>query len=81
MEKVKQKELEWSENHEPSDQLAISGHHPASPTMNLNTDDRSSMSISEEAETVSQPSAWLPCHYFDYMAGTSTGGLIGIMLV
>ena len=23
---------------------------------------------------------WLPCHYFDYMAGTSTGGLISIML-
>ncbi|MCJ1349383.1 hypothetical protein MMC31_007623 [Peltigera leucophlebia] len=28
--------------------------------------------------TASSP--WLPCHYFDYMAGTSTGGLIGIML-
>lgn len=25
-------------------------------------------------------SLWLPCHYFDYMAGTSTGGLISIML-
>lgn len=25
-------------------------------------------------------SPWLPCHYFDYMAGTSTGGLISIML-
>ncbi|RBA12697.1 hypothetical protein FPRO05_04147 [Fusarium proliferatum] len=23
---------------------------------------------------------YLPCHYFDYMAGTSTGGLSGIML-
>ncbi len=23
---------------------------------------------------------YLPCHYFDYMAGTSTGGLISIML-
>lgn len=21
-----------------------------------------------------KPSHWLPCHYFDYMAGTSTGG-------
>ncbi|KAM7207476.1 Acyl transferase/acyl hydrolase/lysophospholipase [Naviculisporaceae sp. PSN 640] len=24
---------------------------------------------------------YLPCHYFDYIAGTSVGGLIGIMLV
>lgn len=21
-----------------------------------------------------KPPCWLPCHYFDYMAGTSTGG-------
>lgn len=21
-----------------------------------------------------RPPRWLPCHYFDYMAGTSTGG-------
>ncbi|KAH0544750.1 hypothetical protein FGG08_001117 [Glutinoglossum americanum] len=27
-----------------------------------------------------QHSQYLPCHYFDYIGGTSTGGLIGIML-
>jgi len=33
------------------------------------------------AKTVENPvPALLPCHYFDFMIGTSTGGLIAIML-
>ena len=28
----------------------------------------------------SSRSSYLPCHYFDYIGGTSTGGIIAIML-
>ena len=38
------------------------------------------MIMDARAQAATDTSQWLPCHYFDYMAGTSTGGLIGIML-
>lgn len=53
----------------PSDP-AESSYHPLEPP-NLDSDKDTERNIA---------SPWLPCHYFDYMAGTSTGGLISIML-
>lgn len=32
----------------------------------------------EPAKTESSP--WLPCHYFDYVAGTSTGGYVRLAM-
>ena len=59
---------------------ATSSFHPvnSSPTMATKRD--TSPSPLGFRETNSDTSCWLPCHYFDYMAGTSTGGLISIML-
>ena len=59
---------------EPSkaDEPAESSYHPLKPlspapcTTTNNGD--------EPAKTESSP--WLPCHYFDYVAGTSTGGYV-----
>ena len=49
---------------------ALTSFHPLSPLPRLTPSNSSADSDQTEAE----PSQWLPCHYFDYMAGTSTGG-------
>lgn len=36
--------------------------------------------VASDMEGLPNSSLFLPCHYFDYAAGTSTGGLISIML-
>ncbi|KAI4129438.1 MAG: hypothetical protein LQ338_002219 [Usnochroma carphineum] len=36
--------------------------------------------VASNTENLPNSSLFLPCHYFDYAAGTSTGGLISIML-
>ena len=59
-----------SEHSEPAE----SSFHPLSPAPNIATDNASigSNTLCDKVKTDSSP--WLPCHYFDYMAGTSTGG-------
>ena len=57
---------------------AGSSYHPLHPLDGLSTNTSSPSQDTELAQN--DTSAWLPCHYFDYMAGTSTGGLISIML-
>lgn len=47
---------------------------PLSPAPRMATDINSKARNDEPANTESSP--WLPCHYFDYVAGTSTGGFV-----
>lgn len=49
---------------------AQTSFHPLSPLAGLTP----SNSSADSDQTRTEPSQWLPCHYFDYMAGTSTGG-------
>lgn len=63
----------------PSDPAESSFHPLEPPSVDsdaLHRYPRINTKHTERNET----SPWLPCHYFDYMAGTSTGGLISIML-
>lgn len=62
----------------PSDP-AESSFHPLEPPSVSDAFHRyPEVNTKHTERTASSP--WLPCHYFDYMAGTSTGGLISIML-
>lgn len=60
------------ESNDPEDP-AESSFHPLKPSPGMMADGesiRSNVSVPE----ISSTSPWLPCHYFDYAAGTSTGG-------
>ena len=58
---------------------AESSYHPLSWNPLYATDSRTDGQADPESRHA-ESARWLPCHYFDYIAGTSTGGLIGIML-
>lgn len=57
-----------------SDGPAESSYHPLSPGVSATTDAASIKEQLESTKPDTDTSPWLPCHYFDYMAGTSTGG-------
>ena len=81
MEAIIEEERRWPPGPEPCDGPAESSYHPVDPSISLTTDVRTSVDGPKTVPCVNKKSLWLPCHYFDYMAGTSSGGLIGIMLV
>jgi hypothetical protein len=80
MNAVKRKETTWPAGPHEADGPALSSYHPLSSTQVMATDTRSINGHEDSDEQSEESSQWLPCHYFDYIAGTSTGGLIGIML-
>ena len=76
MEKIQRMEQTWTQGDGPAD----SSYHPVDPIQAMSTDSGSESRTSDVVPPVAASSLFLPCHYFDYMAGTSTGGLISIML-
>ncbi|KAL8826143.1 MAG: hypothetical protein Q9191_003981 [Dirinaria sp. TL-2023a] len=73
-------EKSYKQSSDTSDGPAESSYHPLSSDVTAATDSDSSNGSNYADAPVTDSSPWLPCHYFDYMAGTSTGGLISIML-
>lgn len=71
--------VEEIERNWPSDPAESSFHPLEPPSMDSDAPPRYPSTNTKHTER-NASSSWLPCHYFDYMAGTSTGGLISIML-
>ena len=53
---------------------AQSSYHPFEPGIGRERGAGPKTSHNQREYPVTDTSPWLPCHYFDYMAGTSTGG-------
>lgn len=65
-------ELEKAYTDEDGYDPAESSYHPLKPYTPEATSDLPTTAV--------QPAQWLPCHYFDYIGGTGTGGIVAIML-
>jgi hypothetical protein len=82
MEKVKQLEMEREapSSYDPEENPGCINHHR--PSISQTQSRWSSISVFRKSSTVSSPiqdtgkcqCSYLPCHYFDYVGGTSTGG-------
>ena len=59
-----------------ADGRAESSYHPLTPLSPCRTSDTKSKAKSAGKTMKTESSSWLPCHYFDYIAGTSTGGCV-----
>ncbi|KAK0636777.1 acyl transferase/acyl hydrolase/lysophospholipase [Bombardia bombarda] len=75
---VLKKLMECIKNEEAR-QSTGNGEQPVTSSFSL-CDQPSSVSHIRIGQGEEQPQQYLPCHYFDLMCGTSTGGLIAIML-
>ena len=63
-----------------SDGPATSSYHPLLPPSKTSEEATRREMDNAAEDCVTDSSPWLPCHYFDYMAGTSTGGYIYLEL-
>ena len=80
MRKIQEIEESQPEGNNEWEGPASSSYYPVDPLQVVSTDSNSNSNRSEDCSKATESSHFLPCHYFDYMAGTSTGGLISIML-
>ena len=76
MKAIGEVEKAYPEELATSDGPAESSYHPLSADVSATTDSASLYSRIGNDPPATDTSPWLPCHYFDYMAGTSTGGFV-----
>ena len=74
MEAIGDIERNYAEKSATSAGPAASSYHPILPTISATIDNAFTSRELGDDSPITTTSPWLPCHYFDYMAGTSTGG-------
>lgn len=75
MKNIGEKERTYPSGPGQSDGPATSSYHPQLQALHTATADGSIGDLGSANAPATNLSPWLPCHYFDYIAGTSTGGL------